>query len=137
MPFLKQICILGLIGFLFLVVPEILAQPYNPSRKGPPPGMQPKSVSPSAVGYIETHMHLSGIYGKGQNKERDFDTAAQNAIARMKQLNIKKMFIMPPPTRYNKDASTWYDYEELKEIAQKYPNRFSFLGGGGVVAGFL
>lgn len=131
MPFLKQISLLGLSGFLFLVAPQILAQPYNPPRNGPPPGIQPKLVSPSAIAYIETHMHLNGVYGSGQTKQMDFDAAAQNAMARMQQLNIKKMLIMPPPTPYRQEASLRYDYEILKEIAQKYPDRFSFLGGGG------
>lgn len=105
------------IGLLLLVASELLAQP--------------KSVNPSAIGYIETHMHLNGLYGRGTGQQRDFDSAAQNAMARMEQLNMKRMLIMPPPAPYRQEASLRYDYEILKEIAQKYPDHFSFLGGGG------
>ena len=148
---LKQIFIFCFVGLLFLVTSEILAQPHH--RGDPPPwkrfnsersqqttpkgmqaGMQQQVVSPSAIGYIETHMHLNGIYGiygSGSSKQRDFDAAAQNAMVRMKQLNMTRMLIMPPPTQYQKEASTQYDYEVLKGIAQKYPDSFSFVGGGG------
>lgn len=142
---LKQIFTFLFIGFFSLAATEILAQSFHP-RRGPSPwkqahsersqqapsaGMQQKSVSPSAIAYIETHMHLNGVYGSGQSKQRDFDAAAQNAMTRMRQLNMKRMLIMPPPTQYQKDVSIQYDYEALKDIAQKYPDSFSFVGGGG------
>lgn len=124
-------------SLLFLVASQVLAQPYHPSRQGPPPaplgrGMQPKSVNPSLIAYVETHMHLNGLYGRGSGLQSDFDSAAQNAMTRMRQLNMSKMLIMPPPAPYHqKEDSVRYDYEVLKDIAQKYPDHFGFLGGGG------
>ncbi len=46
----------------------------------------------------------------------------------MDRLGIRKAIILPPPQVISQD---WYDYPAFVHALRKYPDRFSFLGGGG------
>ena len=78
----------------------------------------------SGVGFIDVHVHLIG--GRGNNE--DYVGAINEAIGHMDRLGIWKAIILPPPQVVSQD---WYDYPAFLHALNKYPNRFSFLGGGG------
>jgi len=86
----------------------------------------------NSLSYIDVHNHLVGR-AELMNGERidDFIGAGNTAIKAMKRFGIKKMFIMPPP--FSPDHTNIYDYRSLKMVAEKYPDRFAFLGGGGTL----
>jgi hypothetical protein len=46
----------------------------------------------------------------------------------MDRLGIRRAIILPPPQIISKN---WYDYPAFAQALREYPNRFSFLGGGG------
>jgi predicted TIM-barrel fold metal-dependent hydrolase len=76
------------------------------------------------VEFIDVHVHLIG--GRGNNE--DYEGATNKAIGLMDQLGIRKAIILPPPQVKSQD---WYDYKTFAYTLSKYPDRFSFLGGGG------
>jgi len=86
----------------------------------------------STVEFIDVHNHLHGIYGAGPGMfDYDFEGAARVALQRMKEAGIKRMYIMPPPISPNHPAG--YDFENFLKIVKRYPDRLSFLGGGGTL----
>ncbi len=89
---------------------------------GGQPAAQPGGVP--GVEFIDVHVHLIG----GRSNNEDYRGAAIEAIDHMDRLGIRKAIIMPPPQVINKD---WYDYPAFVHALHKYPDRFSFLGGGG------
>ena len=100
------------------------------------PGAKARSFMESKVhasglgfGYIDTHNHLHGGFPSPSGFSSDYMGAAKVALAAMKKLGIRKMFVMPPP--FPTDHPGRYDIDVLDNIAKKYPDRFAFLGGGG------
>ncbi len=83
------------------------------------------------IGYIDTHLHLNAHYWSGDHLVSDYDAAAENALVTMDEIGIQKALIMPPPFPANRPNS--YDYSELAEVVKKNPERFAFLGGGGML----
>ena len=83
-----------------------------------------KAQARSGVGFIDVHVHLIG--GRGSNE--DYEGATNKAIGHMDRLGIRKAIILPPPQVISQD---WYDYPAFIHALSKYPDRFSFLGGGG------
>ncbi len=79
---------------------------------------------PIADEFIDVHVHLIG----GRSNNEDYRGAANEAIDHMDRLGIRKAIILPPPQVINQD---WYDYPAFAHALRKYPDRFSFLGGGG------
>jgi len=49
----------------------------------------------------------------------------------MKKLGIRKCLLLPPP--FSPDMSRKYDYEIFLPVLKKHPDRFAFLGGGGIL----
>ena len=76
------------------------------------------------LGFIDVHVHLIG----GRGNDEDYGGAAYEAIEHMDRLGIRKAIILPPPQVISQD---WYDYPSFVHALRRYPNRFSFLGGGG------
>ena len=83
-----------------------------------------KAQARSGVEFIDVHVHLIG--GRGNNE--DYEGAVNKAIGRMDQLGIRKAIILPPPQVESQD---WHDYKTFAYALSEYPDRFSFLGGGG------
>ena len=83
-----------------------------------------KAQARSGVEFIDVHVHLIG--GRGSNE--DYEGATNEAIGHMDRLGIRKAIILPPPQVISQD---WYDYPAFIHALSKYPDRFSFLGGGG------
>jgi hypothetical protein len=81
--------------------------------------------------YVETHVHLAGVYRNGGRLVTDYDAAVDTAVASMNKLWIRRCLLLPPP--FSPDMSRKYDYEIFIPILKKHPNRFAFLGGGGTL----
>ena len=88
-------------------------------------GLLEKSVPGTDIAYIDAHNHLSG----GPGFRSDFPGAARNALAKMDELGIRKIFIMPPP--FSPGHRGVFDMDDLLPFAGKYPDRIAVLGGGG------
>jgi len=78
--------------------------------------------------YIDAHNHLVGKFRSRSGSATDFYGAARITLAKMDELGIRKMIIMPPP--FSPHHPGIYDLEHLADIVKKYPDRFAFLGGG-------
>ena len=83
------------------------------------------------IKYIDAHNHLTGRFGPQSRQVLDFEGAAQAALRTMNRFGIEKMLIMPPP--FPPGHEHQYECDDFIEIAQKYPERFAFLGGGGTL----
>jgi len=81
--------------------------------------------------YLETHVHLKADYRERGRTVWDFEAAALEAIKSMDRLGIQQCFLMPPP--FAPDNPVIYDYEKLKDVCDRHPKRFAFLGGGGTL----
>jgi len=81
--------------------------------------------------FIDVHNHLLVHYGPPSSAQVDCEGAAQVALAAMDRVGIARMFIMPPP--FTPEHPNLYTYEELLGAVKNYPDRFSFLGGGGTL----
>lgn len=92
------------------------------------PGRQ-YAADPQRITYIDTHVHLDGVYRVHGSLISDYGKAADTALTTMNRLGIQKSLIMPPP--FPPAHPNRYDYEDLAEVAKKNPQRFAFLGGGG------
>ncbi|MFQ5594735.1 MAG: exo-alpha-sialidase, partial [Anaerolineae bacterium] len=93
-------------------------------------------VSKAAI--TDTHVHLDGKYLEagpgGPSVVTDFDSAAATALAKMDELGIQKSLLMPPPFAPEMiNSPLVYDYTDLAAVAQNNPERFGFLGGGGLL----
>ena len=83
-----------------------------------------KAQARFGVGFIDVHVHLIG----GRGDYEDYEGATNKAIGHMDRLGIRKAIILPPPQVSSQD---WYDYPAFVNALREYPDRFSFLGGGG------
>jgi hypothetical protein len=78
------------------------------------------------VSIVDTHAHLEHLGGIAQ-----FGAALDAALEEMDRLGVRASLLMPPPQA--KDNRFFYDIEELKFAAQRYPDRFLLAGGGGTL----
>lgn len=102
----------------------------NIERK--PAGSPQESISQKTTGFIDTHNHLAGRFGRRLGGEEvDYEGAAKVAMAAMKQFGIKKLFVMPPP--FSPEHPNQYTFEDLIGVVKKFPDQFAFLGGGGTL----
>lgn len=85
----------------------------------------------SALSFIDTHSHLDGVYRLGGVWESDYDAAARTAMTTMDEAGVQKSLLLPPP--FPPHYPRRYDYSVLAEVVKNYPDRFSFLGGGGLL----
>lgn len=77
---------------------------------------------------IDAHNHILPYVGQGAV---DFDSGAMAALRAMDEYGIKKVILMPHP--FTPGQSDSYTYGPLKKIAEQYPDRFLFMGGGGTL----
>lgn len=100
-----------------------------PKSKPRTPDAQALGVT---TGYIDTHNHLLGRFGSRSGLQiLDYEGAAQVALAKMNELGIERMLIMPPPFPPNHPNK--YEMDDFVEVVRKYADRFGFLGGGGTL----
>lgn len=88
--------------------------------KGKPPRLD--------IPVIDAHNHILPYVGRG---ETDFMGGARAARKSMEEYGISKVFLMPHPFVSSQQDS--YTYKPLQKVAEKYPRRFMFLGGGGTL----
>lgn len=81
--------------------------------------------------YIDAHMHVHAHSRSGGAVSWDMESAANAALAAMDRFGVAASLIMPPPFSPGHDAA--YDFEILTEAVRKHPDRFAFLGGGGLL----
>lgn len=93
-------------------------------------GLSAKSVPGTEIAYIDAHNHLSGGQG-GPGSGPDFSGAAGSALAKMDELSIEKIIVMPPP--FSPGHKGIFDAEDLLPFSRKYPERLVVLGGGGTL----
>jgi hypothetical protein len=81
---------------------------------------------PSAVAqgrrWIDVHMHVIG------GPERQFGEAVKRAVAEMDDRGIAKAVVFPPPF-----PRRGFDYPAYVPELSRYPGRFGFLAGGGLL----
>lgn len=85
-----------------------------------------------AVPYVDVHLHLSL---RTLTLTPDvFLSAAEKAIVFMDDRSIAKVLLLPPPFPDDlKMQDAVYDCNDFQEILSVYPDRFSFLCGGGTL----
>lgn len=86
------------------------------------------------AGYIDVHLHLDGTYRMGGprgHKVTDYEVAADYLIYHMDKYGVAKALIMPPPQIPGQEVSIYY--WDLLDVVKRYPKRFLFAGGGGVL----
>ena len=89
------------------------------------------TAEPEGIKYIDAHNHLMGRFGPPTRQVLDYEGAAQVALGAMDKYGIKKILVMPPP--FAPDNKNQYECDDFIGIIKKYPDRFSFLGGGGTL----
>lgn len=102
-------------------------KPFPPAMK---PGMPVEGkpfAQPSKLefGWIDVHVHLLG------GRERDFPGAVQEAAAIVDSAGMRAMVLMSPPNVTGSVAL--YDTPDFIGAIRRYPGRFAFLGGGGIL----
>jgi hypothetical protein len=81
-----------------------------------------RAQQPAALTHwIDVHMHVVG----GQ---RQFGQAVDKAVAQMDAAEIMKAIVFPPPS-----PRLIFDYLDYASELRRYPGRFGFLGGGGLL----
>jgi len=108
-------------------------RPPTPAPASPTatPVVSSPDEQPEEVGYIDTHLHLDGLYRSGGVEVKDYQTAADNLIAKMDRYGVAKALIMPPPQNPAQPGA--YDYQNLLNAGQKYPDRLYLVAGGGTL----
>jgi hypothetical protein len=81
----------------------------------------PASAAPA---WTDVHLHIIG------GVKRQFDLATQTALSAMDKAGIKKAVVFPPPFPAN---SGFFDYTDYEPHLRRYPGRFGFLAGGGLL----
>ncbi len=91
-------------------------------------GTIPTDEQPDENGYIDTHVHLDGLYRSGGMVVKNYEAAAENLIAQMDRLGVAKALIMPPPQIPGQTGVS--DYRDLLGGVRKYPDRLFLVAGG-------
>lgn len=100
------------------------AEDADTPHPSPSPTGTPIPVDEATI--VDGHVHLTAILGSGLS---DYDGAAQVAMARMDGLGITRSILMPTP--FPADWPQTYDAAPLAAVVARYPNRLSFVAGGG------
>jgi len=98
----------------------------------------PERIATSRLGsaqfegrYIDAHMHVHAHYRAAGGIGWDMDAAAKAALAGLDRSGAIGAVIMPPP--FPPGRETAYDFEILSDAVRAHPDRFAFLGGGGLL----
>jgi hypothetical protein len=78
----------------------------------------------AAPSWIDVHLHLVG------GAQKQFDRAAETALAGMESAGIQKAVVFPPPFAASKFA---FDYTDYVPHLRRHAGRFGFLAGGGIL----
>ncbi len=121
---MRKVVSLTIIVLFVISIVGCETAPPSPYRRdaGKPSPTSRTGVSP---GYTDAHNHLFG----GRGRQNDYLGAASTAIAKMDELGIEKIIVMPPP--FTSAQTHSYDIEELLPVVKEYPDRIAALGGGG------
>jgi hypothetical protein len=84
--------------------------------------LSPRAGHATAGSWIDVHMHVIGGAG------RQFAQAVDQAAAQMDAAGIAKAIVFPPP-----EPHLMFDYLGYASELARYPGRFGFLGGGGLL----
>ncbi|MFQ6089255.1 MAG: amidohydrolase family protein [Candidatus Methanofastidiosia archaeon] len=95
----------------------------------------PEDEKSRVIQFIDTHIHLDGIYRSKATLVKDYETATENLIALMDRYDIDKALIMPPPQGPRQPGA--YDYQNLLGVMRKHSNRLYLVGGGGTLNPFI
>ena len=79
----------------------------------------------AAPRWIDVHLHTVG------GAKRQFDEAAERAVAEMDARGIRKAVVFPPP--FPRAGGPAFDYTDYLPALKSYPGRFGFLAGGGTL----
>jgi hypothetical protein len=80
--------------------------------------------------FIDAHFHAHPHIGRGPDGSYDMAGAAQAAVRMMDREGIAAAIVMPPPFPPGREA---YDVDQLQIAVRRFPDRFAFLGGGGLL----
>jgi hypothetical protein len=72
--------------------------------------------------WIDVHLHLAG------GRQHEFAQAVDLAVAQMDSAGATKAIVFPPP-----EPQLLFDYLSYAYELRRYPGRFGFLGGGGLL----
>jgi hypothetical protein len=78
------------------------------------------------VRWIDVHLHVIG------GLRRQFGQAVDQAVVQMDAAGIAKAIVFPPPS-----PQLVFDYPAYAAELRRYPGRFGFLGGGGLLNSML
>lgn len=117
----------GLAGFI-LVLWVMAAGGLLPEAGAKGRGGKGEKSQASGLLRFSVHDHILPYVGRG---ESDFPGGARTALQMMDQYGIEKMILMPHP--FIASQADAYSYKPLKMVAEKYPDRFMFFGGGGTL----
>jgi len=84
--------------------------------------LSPRAGHAAAGSWIDVHMHVVGGAG------RQFAQAVDQAAKQMDAAGIAKAIVFPPP-----EPHLMFDYLGYASELGRYPGRFGFLGGGGLL----
>src|ERR1700694_644715 len=84
--------------------------------------LPPRTGHAAGGGWIDVHMHVVG------GLQRQFGQAVDQAASEMDAVGIAKAIVFPPPSR-----AAVFDYPAYVSELRRYPGRFGFLGGGGLL----
>jgi hypothetical protein len=82
----------------------------------------PRETRAAAPRWIDVHLHVVG------GVQRQFGQAVDQAVAEMDAQGIAKAIVFPPPA-----TRLMFDYLACIAELRRYPGRFGFLGGGGML----
>jgi len=84
--------------------------------------LAPHAGRAAAPGWVDVHLHVVG------GLQRQFAQAVDQAVAEMDAAEIAKAIVFPPPA-----PRLTFDYLAYASELRRYPGRFGFLGGGGLL----
>lgn len=84
-----------------------------------------RTASAAAPRWIDVHLHTIG------GAKRQFDEAAERAVAEMDARGIRKAVVFPPP--FPRTGGPAFDYTDYLPALKPYLDRFGFLAGGGTL----
>ncbi len=87
----------------------------------------------NSIPVIDVHVHINDLITQSLEKKRglDFSKAADRAIKLMDKYKVQTSIIMVPPARAPSVMLGRINVQSLLEQANRYPERFMVLGGGG------
>ena len=84
--------------------------------------LAPRASLAAAPRWVDVHLHVVG------GVQRQFGLAVDQAVAEMDAAGIAKAIVFPPPA-----PRLTFDYLAYVSELRRYPDRFGFLAGGGLL----